>query len=46
MLVMGIGKMQSAGGDLGDKFKEEMEKAATEMHHDVDAAIDTAQANH
>ena len=46
MLVMGIGKMQSAGGDLGDKFKEEMEKAATEMHHDVDAAIDTAQAAH
>jgi hypothetical protein len=30
LLVMGIGKMQDAGGQYGDQFKEEMNKAMQE----------------
>ena len=42
MLVMGIGKMQAAGGEFGDKFKDEMNKAMEQTSTDLQNAIDTA----
>lgn len=50
LLVMGIGKIQDAGGEFGDKFKEEMEKAKTEMSSDIQNemqnVIDSAATAH
>ncbi len=42
MLVMGIGKMQAAGGMLGSEFKNEMNKAMEQTSTDLQNAIDTA----
>lgn len=43
MLVMSIGKIQSAGGEMGDKFKEAMEQSAEQMKEDMNQAIDSVQ---
>jgi hypothetical protein len=40
MLVMSIGKIQSAGGEMGDKFKEAMEQG---MKEGMNQAIDSVQ---
>lgn len=43
MLVMSIGKIQSAGGEMGDKFKEAMEQSAEQMKENMNQAIDSVQ---
>ncbi len=43
LLVMGIGKIQSAGGEFGDKFKDAMEQSKQQMESDMNHAIDSLQ---
>lgn len=43
MLVMSIGKIQSAGAEVGDKFKEAMEQSAAQMETEMNQAIDSLQ---
>lgn len=43
MLVMGIGKMQSAGTDMGDKWKEAIEQSGQQMQSEMNQATDTVQ---
>lgn len=43
MLVMSIGKIQAAGGEMGDKFKEAMEQSAEQMKEEMNQAIDSVQ---
>lgn len=43
MLVMGISKIQAAGGEMGDKFKEAMEQSAEQMKIEMNQAIDSIQ---
>ena len=43
LLVMGIGKIQSAGGEFGDKFKEAMEQSSQQMQNEMNQTIDSLQ---
>lgn len=44
LLVLGIGKMHDAANEYGDKFKQEMEKASTEMQENAQQLTDSLNA--
>lgn len=46
MLIMGIAKIQSEAGVLGNQFKEAMEQSAEQMKSEMNQAIDSVQGEH